>query len=237
MMSLWTKLCSSLRSFRLAHRGNVAITFALATLPLVTFVGFAVDYSRANAVKVSLQSALNSTALMISKEASTDTSTQLSTNARNYFLALFTRPEATNVVVTASYDPNGGSALVVSASADVPTYLLGLLPGQAFQTLPVSASSTAKWGSNRLRVALVLDNTGSMAESGKMTALISATKSLLTQLQGAASKNGDVYVSIVPFVKDVNLGPGNWNSDYIYWGTWRRIRRTTPARRYRIGDR
>ncbi|MGC1694472.1 MAG: TadE/TadG family type IV pilus assembly protein [Pseudolabrys sp.] len=219
MMSLWTKLCSSLRSFRLAHRGNVAITFALATLPLVTFVGFAVDYSRANAVKVSLQSALDSTALMLSKEATTDTSTQLSTNARNYFLALFTRPEATNVVVTASYDPDGGSALVVSASADVPTYLLGLLPGQAFQTLPVSASSTAKWGSNRLRVALVLDNTGSMAESGKMTALISATKSLLTQLQGAASKNGDVYVSIVPFVKDVNLGPGNWKSDYIYWGT------------------
>ena len=106
----------------------------------------------------------NSTALMLSKEATTDTSTQLSTNARNYFLALFTRPEATNVMVTASYDPNGGSALVVSASADVPTYLLGLLPGQAFQTLPVSASSTAKWGSNRLRVALVLDNTGSMAD-------------------------------------------------------------------------
>src|SRR6185437_5532839 len=100
-----------------------------------------------------------------------------------------------------------------------PTYLLGLLPGQAFQTLPVSASSTAKWGSNRLRVALVLDNTGSMAESGKMTALISATKSLLAQLQGAASKNGDVYVSIVPFVKDVNLGPGNYSSDYLYWGT------------------
>src|SRR6185437_10659335 len=219
MMSLWTKFRSSLRAFCIAQRGNVAITFVLASLPVITGVGFAIDYSHANAVKTALQSALDSTALMLSKEATTDTSTQLSTNATNYFLALFTRPEATNVKVTATYDPNGGSSLVVSASADVPTYLLGLLPGQAFQTLPVTASSTAKWGSNRLRVALVLDNTGSMADSGKITALISATKSLLTQLQSAASKNGDVYVSIVPFVKDVNLGAGNWNSDYIYWGT------------------
>ena len=38
-----------------------------------------------------------------------------------------------------------------------------------------------------------------------MTALQSATKSLLTQLQNAVTTNGDVYVSIVPFVKDVNL--------------------------------
>ena len=52
-----------------------------------------------------------------------------------------------------------------------------------------------------------------------MTALQSATKSLLTQLQSAATNNGDVYVSIVPFVKDVNLGAANYNSDYIYWGT------------------
>ena len=52
-----------------------------------------------------------------------------------------------------------------------------------------------------------------------MTALIAATKSLLGQLQAAASVNGDVYVSIIPFVKDVNLDPSNWNSDYIYWGT------------------
>jgi uncharacterized protein YegL len=70
-----------------------------------------------------------------------------------------------------------------------------------------------------LRVALVLDNTGSMADNGKMTALQAATNSLLTQLQNAVTVNGDVYVSIVPFVKDVNLGASNCNSNYIYWGT------------------
>ena len=58
-----------------------------------------------------------------------------------------------------------------------------------------------KWGNTRLRVALVLDNTGSMADDGKMAALKTATNSLLTQLKTAASNNGDVYVSIIPFVQ------------------------------------
>ena len=219
MKSLWTKFRTAARAFRIAHGGNVAITFAFATLPIVTFVGFAVDYSHANAVKVALQSALDATALMLSKEAATDTSAQLQQNADKYFKALFTRPEAINVMVSATYTTTGGTALVVNGSADVPTFFLGLIPGQPFQNLAVTSSSTAKWGSNLLRVALVLDNTGSMADAGKMTALKSATNSLLTQLQSAATVNGDVLVSIIPFVKDVNLDPSNYNSDYIYWGT------------------
>ncbi len=85
--------------------------------------------------------------------------------------------------------------------------------------MDLGLSSTAKWGETKLRVALVLDNTGSMADYGKMPALQAATKSLLTQLQNAVTNPGDVYVSIIPFVKDSNLGASNWNSDYIYWGT------------------
>jgi Flp pilus assembly protein TadG len=219
MMSIWTRLRSSLRAFRLARGGNVAITFAIATLPIVTFVGFAVDYSHANSVKVALQSALDSTALMLSKEAATDTAAQLQANAVKYFDALFTRPEAKNITISASYTTSGGTSLVVNGSANVPTFFLGLIPGQNFQTLSVTGSSTAKWGSNLLRVALVLDNTGSMADSGKIVALQSATNNLLTQLQSAATTNGDVYVSIIPFVKDVNIGAANYSSNYLYWGT------------------
>jgi Mg-chelatase subunit ChlD len=47
-------------------------------------------------------------------------------------------------------------------------------------------SQKAVWGITRLHVALVLDNTGSMADAGKMNALKIATKNLLKQLHGAA---------------------------------------------------
>ena len=221
MKSVWMKFCSALRAFRVARAGNVAITFAFASLPIIVGVGFAVDYSRASQVKVALQAALDSTALMISKEAARDTSSQLQTNAQNYFNALFNTRLATSSTITASYTTQGGTQVVINGTANVNTIFLNFnfLGYIGIPNMTVSSSSTVKWGSTRLRVALVLDNTGSMADSGKITALKTATANLLTQLKNAATTNGDVYVSIIPFVKDVNLGPSEWNSDWIYWGT------------------
>ena len=42
------------RRFGAAERGNVMITFALATIPMIGFVGAAVDYSRGNSVKAAM---------------------------------------------------------------------------------------------------------------------------------------------------------------------------------------
>ena len=85
-----------------------------------------------------------------------------------------------------------------------------------YEKATVCNSSTAKWGNTRLRVALVLDNTGSMSSSGKIGALISATKSLLSQLQSLAKTPDDVYVSIVPFVNVVNIGSSTDHS-LVMW--------------------
>lgn len=126
--------------------------------------------------------------------------------AQNYFAAIFKRPEATNVRITASYSATTGSQIVINGSADMDTEFIRIL---GYKTISVTAASTAKWGSARLRVALVLDTTGSMASNHKIDALKTATKNLLTQLQSAASVDGDVYVSIIPFSKDINLGSNN----------------------------
>jgi Flp pilus assembly protein TadG len=208
-----SQLHQKFRKFLSAKGGNVAITFAIATLPIVGSVGFAVDYSHANSVKAALQSAVDATAMMLSKEASADTSSQLQTNALKYFTALFTRPEAQNVTITTTYTTSGGTQIVVNGSAQVPTTFLGIV---GYNNITVGGSSTVKWGSSRLRVALALDNTGSMANNGKITALQTATKNLLSQLNSAAATNGDVYVSIIPVVKDVNLGVSS-TATYLDW--------------------
>src|SRR4249920_4211583 len=108
MMNAWKKFRRTLSAFRLAQAGNVAITFAFASLPIIGFVGAAVDYSRANAVKAAMQTALDSTALMLAKEAATDTEDQLKANALKYFTALFVRPEAKDIQVTVNYTTEGG---------------------------------------------------------------------------------------------------------------------------------
>lgn len=206
-----------LREFARAKGGNVALTFGLATLPVIGSVGAAIDYGHANSVKAAMQVALDSTALMISRDAPTMNKKDLQAKASDCFKALFTRPEAKNVTVTATYTPANGGQVAVAASANVPTYIMGIA---GFDYISINTSAIAKWGSTRLRVALALDNTGSMADAGKMTALKSATKSLLAQLKDAASTNGDVYVSIVPFARMVNVGSSNYSKNWLDWTLW-----------------
>ena len=69
------------RRFRKDHRANVAPTFALALIPVFGLTGAAVDYTRANAVRTSMQVALDSTALAMAKTAPTATQTQLQAQA------------------------------------------------------------------------------------------------------------------------------------------------------------
>jgi Flp pilus assembly protein TadG len=198
------------------RRGNVAITFAFSLFPLLALVGAAVDLSRANSVRTSLQLAVDSTALMLSKKAASASSDEMKGLVETYFAGLFKHPDATNTKISATYSTTAGSQVVVSGSADMDTEFMSIL---GFKTINLTATSTAKWGASRLRVALVLDTTGSMASDGKIGALITATKNLLSQLQSAASVDGDVYVSIIPFAKDVRI-ENNYDATWDNWIYW-----------------
>ena len=214
MLRIFEQLIAKAVRFAGDRRGNVALTFGIATLPLIGAVGAAVDFSHANSVKAAMQSALDSTALMLARDASTMTDPDLDARAKAYFSAMFTKPEATNIVVNATYSTTSGTQVMVTGSAKVPTTIMTIA---GYPTMTINGEATAKWGTERLRVALALDVTGSMASAGKMTALKSATKTLLKQLKGAAAKNGDVYVSIIPFNKDVNVGSSNHAANWIDW--------------------
>ncbi len=59
----------SLARFLQDRKASVAPLLALTAIPLLGFVGAAVDYSSAAAVRTSMQAALDSSALMVSKTA------------------------------------------------------------------------------------------------------------------------------------------------------------------------
>ena len=103
--------------------------------------------------------------------------------------------------------------------------------GSNFNTLGFSTTSTTAWGNVKMRVALVLDNTGSMAQNGKITALRNAVASsggLIDQLSGLAKNNGDVYISLIPFAKVVNAGASNYGASWIDWTDWLNPPTTQP---------
>jgi Mg-chelatase subunit ChlD len=105
----------------------------------------------------------------------------------------------------------------VTGSATVSTKFWRIM-GQ--EQVTISASAEVLWGMKKLNLALALDNTGSMAWNGKMTALKQAAHNLLDTLQKAAKEPGDVKVSIVPFAVDVNVGTSNVNASWIDWEDW-----------------
>lgn len=218
-------LCNQFRGaatrFAGADEGNIAVIFAIALVPILGFIGAAVDYTRANSARSSMQSALDSTALMLSKDLSNGaiTTSQIATKAQAYFTALYTNKDANSVSVSATYTPNSsiGSNVQVNGSGAVTTDFLKVA---GFPTINFNSSSTAAWGSVRMRVAMALDNTGSMAEDGKMPAMQNAAKALVDQLSGLAKSNGDIYISIIPFAKDVNVGASNYNQSWVDFTAW-----------------
>jgi Flp pilus assembly protein TadG len=234
--SIIHRLRNAARRFAKADQGNIAVIFGIACVPLITFVGVAVDYSRLNAARSSMQSALDSTALMVSKDLTsgviTASASGITLAAQNYFAALYTNKDATTQQPTATYTAGTGSTastVLITVNGSIQTDFLNVA---GFPTLPFSASSTATWGNVKMRVALALDNTGSMAQNGKITALrnaVAGSGGLIDQLSALAKTPGDVYISVVPFAKVVNVGASNYSQNWIDWTDWQNPPTAQPA--------
>ncbi|MBI3700324.1 MAG: pilus assembly protein [Afipia sp.] len=214
-----SKLAALMRHFRLATKGNVAVIFAIAIVPIIGFIGAAVDYSRVNNARTAMQSALDSAALMISKDAAGLTAAQITSRAQGYFNALYNHPEIGSVTVSATYSANTGTGaqIVMNGSGTMPTAFMKVA---GYPSIDFGVSSTTKWGSTKMRVAMALDNTGSMASAGKMPALQTAAKNLIDQLSATAVADGDVLISIIPFATAVNIGTGFKNQPWMDWSQW-----------------
>ncbi|MBA7482075.1 hypothetical protein ES707_17556 [subsurface metagenome] len=194
------KVREAIGRFAAAREGNIAVIFALSAIPIITFVGAAVDYTRATTARTSMQAALDSTALMLSKDltAGTIAPADIQTKASNYFAALYTNKDAIAPGVVATYTPPTSSTaakIVLTGTGSIATDFMRVA---GYNSLGFGTAATTTWGNIRMRVALVLDVTGSMADDGKMDALKPAAKSLVDQLSAIAKNNGDIYISIVP---------------------------------------
>ena len=222
--TIFNRLGTAARRFAGADQGNIAVIFALAAVPIISFVGAAIDYSRVNSARSSMQAALDSTALMLSKDLTngTITTADIDARAKTYFASLYTDKSSTVSAssIQSSYTPKDSSGIAtiqVTASGSLPTDFLKLA---GYQTLDFGTSATAAWGNTRMRVAMVLDNTGSMDQNNKMPAMQKAAKDMIDTLSTYNNATGDVYISIVPFAKDVNVDKTNAKASWINWTEW-----------------
>ncbi|HWW24301.1 MAG TPA: TadE/TadG family type IV pilus assembly protein [Caulobacter sp.] len=211
-MTMWKRLAARLvRRLGDDERGAIAVQFALLLIPIAILTFGLIDLSRASVQKRQLQDALDAATLMAARSTAT-TNADLDTIGD---AALATEMAGLGVTLTAANSTFslGDNNTVVGTIQNV---TIKPIISNLWSTgdANVSAGSTVMRSVNKLEVALVLDNTGSMGSplgSGtrKIDALIDASKSLVDVLSAAAARASEtdaVKISVVPFSMTVNVG-------------------------------
>lgn len=170
--------------------------WALMGTVLIGLVGLTVDFTRAQGIRNAMQNAADGAALVA--ERSSNLSMGARTAAARAFFDAEVGDMVSNVTFNVTQLADGGHR--VDASMPMPMSLARIISNTPW-TLAVAAEAQAN-ASPPIEVALVLDNTGSMAND--MQALRDAASDLADDL---LSLDGDtVRVALVPFVAQVNIG-------------------------------
>ncbi|MDR3424563.1 MAG: pilus assembly protein TadG-related protein [Alphaproteobacteria bacterium] len=222
-MKLFLAMRKTLQELRLFARSESGMTLPVLAFSLVTLVGLsgvAIDTARVQMVQSKLQFSLDAAGLAAGATVSTsnlnsETSNYLNANFNGYMGATLTGSS-----VTAN---STNTVFTLSATATVPTTFMGAL---GVKNVSVTTNSQISRAVTGLELVLVLDNTGSMADSAggsvsKIHALQTAATTLVNTLFGGetTSTNGKLWVGIVPFTQAVNIGTSHptWiNPDYTY---------------------
>ena len=201
----------TVRCFKSDVRGTTAALFGLTVLPVMVLVGAAVDYSRASAAHARMQSALDAAALALSRGGGHLADSELQARAQSVFTSVFgTDPSVTAAPLAVTRE---GKSIRVEATGTVRTAFMQIA---GFNEMAIGGTAVA--ARKKIELALVLDNTGSMASKNKLEELKRASKDLVDKLEIAARQAGDrelVKISIVPFNSKVNVGVGHKDAWWI----------------------
>ncbi len=205
-MPLLSKLTSGLARFGRNDEGNFAIIFGLLLVPLLSIVSAALDFNTASRDRAILQASLDSASLAVAR-APQLTDSQAGALLRSLVSANYT---SANGRIPAISFTRGQDVVSATAVDEVPR-LMPLIMLPELQTMRIAAASEVRWGTNNIEIALVLDNTGSMASSNKMNELkralcgqtdcasASPASGFVKIMRDAAQRDDQFRVALVPF--------------------------------------
>src|SRR6185295_8363774 len=139
-MKMMKLFVAKARALLASRRGNVAMMFALALLPLMIGAGAGLDFARAMLVRQQMGEALDAAALAVGSTTGL-TRDSAQALAQKYFDANYTVDKTeygtpTITIPSSGYDSKG--SVTISATNSMPTVLVKMI---GINTLPVSTSS------------------------------------------------------------------------------------------------
>ena len=196
-------LCAPLRliqGFGRDRRGGTLVFVALAIVPLVGFVGLAIDTTRGYLVKARLNQAIDAAALAGGRVY---TSPTRDADIQMFFKANFPDGYMNAVTTPLAITANAiNRTLTVTAQATMPTTFMHLVN---IDSIDVASTAEITVAAQNVEVTLVLDITGSMAGS-KIVGLRDAANTLVDIVVQDQQTPFYTKAAIVPYSQAVNVG-------------------------------
>lgn len=206
-------------------RGNAMFLTAAAALPVIGLVGSGVDIGRAYMAQLRLQQACDAGVLAGRRAMAGSTySTAAQAEADKMFDYNYADGAYGSTDVTFTSVAQGASSVSGTATATLPTALMQIFD---FDEFDLAVSCAAKLEISNADVMMVLDVTGSMAQTNvgdtinRITALKDATMDFFDTLTGAEMGDGRLRFGVVPYSSSANVGSilyaknPSWLSDNV----------------------
>jgi Flp pilus assembly protein TadG len=190
--------------------GALVPVFALSLVPMIAIVGASIDLANMTRARDALQVAVDSTALAVNHSLHLATQDAIQAKAQNVFSRQVQGLE-NPVLDPVSFDVAQGR-VDISASA---TYTPQFMHAFGFGPFSLHTEAATVVGDQEIEIALVLDNSGSMMFSGRMSALKDAADDLVATLYSDQNAHTRVKMALVPFSGAVNVGTQNKDKPWI----------------------
>ncbi|WP_313395011.1 TadE/TadG family type IV pilus assembly protein [Sphingobium yanoikuyae] len=195
--------------------GNTLAMVAAAIIPLAGLIGGGVDMSRAYMVRARMQQACDAAALAGRRAMTTASMTDDNkAEAKKFFDFNFPQQTfgAANFTPVIQSKPGETTTVQVSAETTIPTTIMRIF---GVQTLSLAVNCDSRFDIGNTDVMLVLDTTGSMADSisngsggsvVKLAALQQAVKDFYDTLGPGSDSTGRIRYGFMPYSSTVNVG-------------------------------
>jgi len=205
------KLFQLIGQFRRDENGAFLALFGVMAIMVVAVSGAVVDFVTVEQARARAQAALDSAALALQPSIYVDTVPQIQTKAEALLNERIGDTSIAAQIIEITTDETDGT-LYMRAQLTVPMSFVALV-GITEMTASVFAQATRK--KLFMEVAMVLDNSGSMANYSRMSNLKTAAKSATDILFDNQDTQPNTYISIVPFNFWVNVGASNANASWM----------------------
>jgi Putative Flp pilus-assembly TadE/G-like len=197
--------------------GSMTSVMGLSVIPILFTAGAAIDYARMTREQAAFYGAVDSAALAIAADERSSLiglDTDDKKEARRVLLEDYAK-----LYLNKNYvDASGGKSVKtlklsfddvkvkIEATLDFPTSILAIT---GIKKLSLSSNATVMKTAKPVELVLVMDTTGSMNDSGKLSGAQAAAKDLLAKLYDGTlankPRNLDLRVGLVPFSGAVRL--------------------------------